>query len=100
MMRSRFVAIALSLAFAAPASAWWNTSWSHRRKLAFDNTGQGENLMGFQVLVVLNGGRIDYNKTRNDGFDLRFVDANDTTLLDHEIEKWDESGNSYVWVRI
>jgi hypothetical protein len=54
------------------------------------------NLANVPVLVVLNGGRIDYNKTKNDGSDLRFVDANDSTPLDHEIENWDEAGNSYA----
>ena len=36
----------------------------------------------------------------NSGQDLRFVDSNDSTLLDHEIEYWNESGTSYVWVKI
>ena len=96
----RTLAILFLLLAAADASAWWNTSWSRRRKLTFDNSAQPENLLGFQVLVVLNSSRIDYAKTRNDGFDLRFVDSNDSTVLDYEIEKWDESGNSYVWVRV
>jgi hypothetical protein len=102
-IRGRVAWILLVAAVLVPskdASAWWNTTWSHRRKLTFDNSGQPENLMGFQVLVVLNGARIDYAKTRDDGYDLRFVDSNDQTLLSYEIEKWDESGNSYVWVRI
>jgi biopolymer transport protein ExbB len=86
----------IGLVAAADAHAWWDKSWSHRRKLTFDNAARAETLSGFQVLVVLNSGRIDYDKTRNDGYDLRFLDANDQTLLDYEIESWDESGNSYV----
>ena len=34
------------------------------------------------------------------GADLRFVDADDSTLLDHEIESWNPGGTSYVWVRV
>ena len=85
---------------AVDASAWWDTRWSHRRKLTFDNSGQAENLGNFPVLIVLNSSRIDYGKTRAGGIDLRFVDANDSTLLSHEIESWNPSGNSYVWVRV
>ena len=88
------------LLLAVDASAWWNTTWSHRRKLTFDNSVSGTSHANFPVLVVLNSSRIDYSKTKNDGSDLRFVDSDDLTLLDHEIEKWDETGNSYVWVRV
>ncbi len=88
---------------AVDASAWWNTSWSHRRKLTLNNTAPGATAQtGFPVLIVLDNlnVRIDYSKTQNAGQDLRFVDADDTTPLAHEIEKWDESGNSSVWVRV
>ena len=100
VLTALFVTAGLLAFCAADAAAWWNKSWSHRRKLTFDNSIQPENLTGFQVLVVLNSTRIDYAKTRSDGYDLRFVDSNDSTLLDYEIEKWDELGTSYVWVRI
>ncbi len=88
---------------AVDASAWWNTSWSHRRKLTLNNTAPGATAQtAFPVLIVLDSlnVRIDYGKTQNAGQDLRFVDDDDTTLLAHEIEKWDESGNSSVWVRV
>ena len=99
--RLRVALLALAtLLLAVDASAWWDTRWSHRRKLSFDNSGQPENLVDFPVLVVLNSSRIDYGKTRAGGIDLRFVDANDQTLLSHEIESWNPSGDSYVWVRV
>jgi hypothetical protein len=47
----------------------------------------------------LDASRIDYSQTQNAGQDLRFVDS-DGTLLAHEIEAWNESGTSYVWVRV
>jgi len=103
LARGAFLSVAtlvLGLLPAADALAWWNKDWSHRRKLTFDNAARAETLSGFQVLVVLNATRIEYARTRNDGFDLRFVDANDSLLLDYEIESWNESGNSYVWVRV
>jgi uncharacterized repeat protein (TIGR01451 family) len=74
--------------------------WTKRIKLTFTNTAQSEALLGFPVLVVLDSSRIDYALTRDSGEDLRFLDADGVTVLPHEIERWDESGTSYVWVRI
>ncbi|HEY6508524.1 MAG TPA: DUF2341 domain-containing protein, partial [Vicinamibacterales bacterium] len=81
------------------ASDWWNTSWSQRKQLTFNNTGQAENLANFAVLVKLDSTRINYTLTQNAGQDLRFVDGNGTVLA-HEIESWNESGTSYVWVSV
>jgi len=94
------VAVALNLAGAAPASAWWNQNWTKRVKLNFLNGGQAENLIDFPVLVRLDNARIHYADTLNAGQDIRFIDADDSTLLPHEIETWNEAGSSYVWVKV
>ena len=78
---------------------WWDTDWTRRQVLTFDNSAQGSNLDDFPVLVVLNSGNIDYGQTQNDGSDLRFL-ADDGTVLAYDIEEWNEGGNSYVWVRV
>ena len=85
---------------AAADSNWWNASWSTRRKLTFNNSAQATNLVNFPVLVRLDSGRTDYARVQDAGQDIRFVDANNLSLLPHEIEKWDESGSSYVWVKV
>ena len=74
--------------------------WTLRRRLDFDNLAQGSALVDFPVLVVIDNTRIDYNSTLNLGEDLRFVDADGSTVLPHEIESWDENGTSYVWVKV
>lgn len=79
---------------------WWDCDWNSRIKLTFDNSGQTENLTDFPVLVALNNGRIDYALTQDAGEDIRFVDANGVTVLKYEIEDWNESGDSYVWVKV
>ncbi|MHC4989690.1 MAG: LamG domain-containing protein, partial [Planctomycetota bacterium] len=79
---------------------WWNDAWTERGMLTFDNSGQSENLVNFPVLVKLDSSRIDYAKTQNAGQDLRFIDADGTTVLAHEIEEWNESGTSWVWVEV
>ncbi len=76
------------------------SGWQHRIRLSFDNTGQSVDLDDFPVLVKLDATRIDYAQTQDAGEDLRFYDADGVTLLAHEIERWDEAGTSYVWVRV
>jgi len=83
-----------------PSRNWWDPDWRHRQKLVFDNSGQTENLVDFPMLVVLDAGVIDYSLVQNAGEDLRFVDEDGLTVLAHEIERWDEAGTSYVWVRV
>ncbi len=78
---------------------WFDNAWSTRRVLTFNHGGPNQNLIGIPILVQLDASRIDYGLTQNGGQDLRFVDA-DGTLLAHEIESWNESGTSTVWVRI
>ncbi len=80
--------------------SWWDLSWRHRRRVRFDRRGQGEALVDFPVSIRLDSSRIDYSRTRDRGQDLRFVDADGTTQLPHEIETWNESGTSVVWLRV
>ena len=47
----------------------------------------------------MDASRVDYAQTQNAGQDLRFFDA-DGMALAYEIEKWDESGTSFVWVKV
>jgi hypothetical protein len=56
-------------------------------------------LANFPILVVLNGSRVDYSHVSDDGSSLRFTDSGGGVLA-HQIERWDESGTSYVWVRV
>ena len=86
----------------------WSTNyadWAYRKKITFDNTDDtlgvsSEDLTNFPILVKLDSGEeINYSKTQDNGEDLRFED-HDGTELSYEIEKWDESGSSYVWVKV
>lgn len=78
----------------------FSLNWAYRKKITFDNSAQVENLVNFPVLVKLNSSRIDYSKTQDSGQDIRFTDSDGTTLLPYEIEKWDETGDSFVWVKV
>ncbi|TSD02144.1 MAG: LamG domain-containing protein, partial [Parcubacteria group bacterium Athens0714_24] len=76
------------------------SGWLNRKKITFSNSASTENLINFPALIILNSSRIDYGKTQNSGQDIRFFDSDGTTALPYEIEKWDESGTSYVWVKV
>ena len=88
-----------SVTAASANGAWWDTNWAHRRKLTLDNSGVGEVLTDFPVLVCLDPSNITYSQTQNNGEDIRFVDP-DGTVLKHEIEEWNEGGTSCVWVKV
>ena len=79
---------------------WWDDIWTYRRILTFYNSGQNENLTSFPLLVRLNSSRISYGATQDNGEDLRFIDEDGSTVLDTEIEVWNESGESVVWVNV
>jgi len=85
-------------------SGWFNSNWQYRRQLVFDNSASSSNLIDNAVLVKLHATasdaiQIDYSATQDAGQDLRFVDSTGTVLA-YQIEQWDESGYSYVWVKV
>ena len=80
-------------------AAWWNTDWQYRTRIDFNNAASASNLVDFQVLVTLTAAQIDYARTMDQGEDIRFVDA-DGSLLNYEIDTWNEAGTSTVWVKV
>lgn len=83
----------------AEADAWWDVSWQRRIKVTFTNGSRGA-LANFPAMVALNSSRVTYADFLANGNDIRFVDADGTTVLDYEVERWNVSGTSTVWVRI
>ncbi len=81
---------------------WWDTRWQKRKPIYFDTTTSAttSDLANFTALVRLNSSRINYTYTQNSGQDIRFVDADGLTELPYEIENWNESGESIVWVKV
>ncbi|MCA2960222.1 MAG: DUF2341 domain-containing protein [Silvanigrellales bacterium] len=59
-----------------------------------------ETLNEFTLLVSLSPSTFDYAKALPSGADLRFVAADGLTLLSHEIDTWNTSGESLVWVKL
>jgi len=82
------------------ALTWWESSWSKKVPLTINSSLIDSTLTDFPILVKLNSSRINYSLTQDNGEDLRFTDSAESAQLDHEIELWNESGDSYVWVEI
>jgi len=83
-----------------PPPGWWNSNWQNRKQLTFDNSGQPQGLNNFPVLVKLTTSNFDYSKAKADGTDLRFIDSDGSTQLKYHIEDWDNSGESFIWVKV
>jgi len=94
------MAVPLMPAQKVEAAGWWNASWDYRMKLTIDNSGQAENLIDFPMLVHLDAGDIDWTHVQNAGQDIRFVDDDDSTELDFEIEDWDDTISADIWVEV
>ncbi len=80
-------------------ASWWDEGWYYRKALVVDYTKVDSELTNFPIAVQFNTTNNIYNNTNSDGSDLRFTD-NNGNLLNYEIEKWNESGTSTVWVKL
>jgi len=98
-------ALSLLLPGALQARTWWSDAWRSRTKFTIDTTDNGVPLNGpvgtATILVRLHDGNFDFSSAKEDGTDLRFVAADDKTLLASQIEKFDPVMNeAFVWVKI
>lgn len=65
-----------------------------------DGSTVGEDLADVPIRVRLDDMRIDYAAVEDQGADLRFVADDMVTELAYEVEHWNESGDSEVWLRL
>jgi biopolymer transport protein ExbB len=90
------ISTTLLLPSAVYAGNWADSGCGYRLKLTFNNSAAAQPLSNFPALVKLNSGRIDYASTSDT--DIRFYDG--ANLLPKETEVWNESGESFVWVKV
>ncbi len=77
--------------------AWWDYDWNCRRNITINHNYIDTPLSNFPVLVVINstiGAKCD------DGNSIRFLSTDNTIEYNYEIELWNTSGDSYVWVNV
>src|SRR5262249_22244971 len=77
---------------------WWDTSFTHRRLVTIDGTKLTGNVSGFPILVTLDPTTIDYAAVATGGADIRFIAADNTTVLDYELDTFQSGGTSLAWV--
>ena len=79
-------------------------AWSHGARIAFPGHTHTETLTNFPVLVALDATQIPgFSHAQlafSNGADLRFTNASGTAELNYEIDTWNPSGTSYIWVQI
>ena len=83
-----------------PSEGWWDEAYLHRKKVTFINSSRGD-LYNVPVLIKLTSDNFDFSHILGQAKDLRFVDSDNLTDLDYEIEyfnKGQEQG--YIWVRV
>jgi hypothetical protein len=75
----------------------------YKMKISFSGYTKDETLTNFPALVVLNETLpgLRYSQfLSSSGGDLRFMNSNETSVINHEIEEFNAGGNSYVWVQV
>ena len=88
------------------ARAWWNTEWTLRKAITVDATAATgasitDPIGASAVLVRLHDGNFQFPLAKEDASDLRFVAADDKTLLPYHVEKYDPVLNeAFVWVKV
>lgn len=93
------------LTLSGTANAWWNGDWPIRKKIVIDTTSAGvgiDNPIGTTaVLLRLHDGDFQFAAAKEDGSDIRFVAADDKTLLPYHIESFDSlMSEAFVWVKV
>ena len=93
------------LTFSATANAWWDGDWTLRKKIVVDTTSAGVAIDGsigsVPILIRLSDGDFQFAAAKEDGSDIRFVAADDKTLLPFHIESFDGlMSEAFVWVKV
>ena len=106
-MQRLFIAFLICLGFVLPATAqaWWQDDWHYRKQISVDTTPQGaainQTLGRTALLVRLHTGNFTFDGVKEDGSDLRFIAADDKTVLNHQIESFDPlMGMALIWVDV
>ena len=81
-------------------AAWYDTNWQLRKSIIIDRTQVVGTQTDFPVLISITDADLAA-AARADGFDIVFTDDDETTKLDHEIERYvNGTGELVAWVKI
>jgi biopolymer transport protein ExbB len=101
----RTLLAALLLSLPLMAHAWWDEQWQFRKQITLNTSPAGADLKApvndVPVLVRLHTGNFSFADAKEDGSDVRFVAADEKTLLKHHVELWDPVNElALIWVRV
>lgn len=77
---------------------WFDTTYGYKTEINLSTTQY--NATHYPLKIIFNTSNINYNHTKDDGGDLRFLNSSETVELDYYIERWNESGRSIVYVNV
>ena len=89
---------AAALDASPPVGDWWDNDYPYRTEMTVTPPTLQAPLQDVPVLLAFSASQAPYiADTQEDG--LRVVDDSDNPL-NHEVERWNPAGTSYLWVRI
>lgn len=93
---SNQIEISSGLASLKATSNWYNSSWTRRKSISIDNTGNSSAITNYQIQLT-----VAYDADMQADFDdIRFTDSNGTTLIDHWLESKTDSLTATYWVEV
>jgi biopolymer transport protein ExbB len=105
LFRSLLCGLLAALVMSGTAHAWWNADWTLRKKITIDTSdkgaGIGDAIGTTPVLIRLHDDQLNFGAAKDDLSDLRFVAADDKTLLTYHVENYDSAMNeAEIWVNV
>ena len=83
-------------------AAWYNSSWLYRQKITISPTVTDADLANYPYLVkITDPTNPVFANAQTDGDDILFTSSDETTKLNHEIEKYDSTNKElWVWINV
>jgi hypothetical protein len=82
------------------AGDWYDNDWDYCVRLTIDSGDVDADLTNFPLYVFLNSSRVNWAYVQDDLDDLRFMNNDNSTLYDYEIEGYHLNANASIWVEI
>ena len=106
LLTALFCAFMTACVWGGTANAWWNPDWTVRRKITIDTSDKGAGIDSpigtTPVLIRVHDDQVQFAAAKDDLSDLRFVAADDKTLLTYHVEHYDSTAmqEADIWVNI
>ncbi|HTK09307.1 MAG TPA: DUF2341 domain-containing protein [Ktedonobacteraceae bacterium] len=80
---------------------WYNPSWKYRKRITIDHRKVSATLSNYPLLINIPSDSDLASHAQANGNDILFTNANSTTKLHHEIEKYSSgTGSLQAWIQI